>query len=282
MSMSEEIVVTVLDYDKKRIWINTSEPVFRKIQHELSKRRTIYFDGHPFHNVKDILKIDPGTLADGFFAKNWDEVEYDDECGMVRSQVEIPKAIFYGTKTKQRSTGKRLRFTILNRDNFTCTYCGRKPPEVKLCVDHKTPVSQGGTDHPDNLATACYDCNGGKSDKFNTGTQLDQTITDADGELILLWLGSSEHPVVLDIEKKLVYAPILDDHLHFRLYFDMTFDGVEIPVVRFKNRPRSYLELNFYKTHFPKLFVGSEDVPTDYESWAKKHSKSLQKLGVSV
>lgn len=36
-------------------------------------------------------------------------------------------------------------------------------PDVKLHVDHVTPVALGGTDDPSNLVTACADCNGGKS-----------------------------------------------------------------------------------------------------------------------
>ncbi len=58
--------------------------------------------------------------------------------------------------------GKKVRLEILKRDNFKCTYCGRKPPEVTLEVDHIIAVTQGGSDLPENLATACFDCNRGK------------------------------------------------------------------------------------------------------------------------
>jgi 5-methylcytosine-specific restriction endonuclease McrA len=60
--------------------------------------------------------------------------------------------------------GKALRFRILARDRFRCRYCGRKSPEVELHVDHVKPRSQGGTNEPGNLVTACTDCNLGKSD----------------------------------------------------------------------------------------------------------------------
>ncbi len=55
-----------------------------------------------------------------------------------------------------------LRYEIIERDNSTCVYCGRKPPEVSLEVDHVLAVSNGGTNDPENLVTACYDCNAGK------------------------------------------------------------------------------------------------------------------------
>lgn len=66
---------------------------------------------------------------------------------------------------KRKSTGKRLRFEIFKRDNFTCQYCGKQPPEVVLVIDHVTPVSAGGDNDPMNLMTACETCNQGKSDK---------------------------------------------------------------------------------------------------------------------
>ena len=57
---------------------------------------------------------------------------------------------------------KRLRFEIFRRDGYACRYCGRRAPAVILEVDHQIPVSRGGTDHPDNLISACLDCNRGK------------------------------------------------------------------------------------------------------------------------
>lgn len=59
---------------------------------------------------------------------------------------------------------KKVRFAVFNRDNFTCQYCGRKPPLVVLQCDHQVPVARGGSDDPSNLITACFDCNNGKSD----------------------------------------------------------------------------------------------------------------------
>ncbi|MGV9744619.1 HNH endonuclease [Rhodococcus zopfii] len=58
---------------------------------------------------------------------------------------------------------KRLRYEILRRDNHACRYCGATAPDVKLVVDHVTPVALGGGDEPTNLVTACADCNSGKS-----------------------------------------------------------------------------------------------------------------------
>lgn len=58
---------------------------------------------------------------------------------------------------------KQLRYQVLRRDNFTCRYCGAKAPDVPLTVDHVVPVTLGGQTVPDNLVTACQDCNSGKA-----------------------------------------------------------------------------------------------------------------------
>lgn len=63
---------------------------------------------------------------------------------------------------KRKSLTKKIRFEVFKRDGFVCQYCGERPPSVVLEVDHLTPVSKGGTNHIDNLATSCFDCNRGK------------------------------------------------------------------------------------------------------------------------
>lgn len=65
-----------------------------------------------------------------------------------------------------RSIGKSLRFSIFARDNFTCRYCGRQSDIVPLVIDHVIPVCKGGTADPENLITACNDCNAGKAGKL--------------------------------------------------------------------------------------------------------------------
>jgi 5-methylcytosine-specific restriction endonuclease McrA len=74
-----------------------------------------------------------------------------------------------------------VRYSILERDAFTCRYCGKSPPEVVLHVDHV--ISQldwrqrfgnldaaqaidgttlNGVNDPANLAASCAQCNLGK------------------------------------------------------------------------------------------------------------------------
>jgi type IV secretory pathway TrbD component len=58
----------------------------------------------------------------------------------------------------------RVRFSVLQRDGFRCTYCGRpgNEPGVVLHIDHVVPIVAGGSSTEDNLVTACERCNLGK------------------------------------------------------------------------------------------------------------------------
>lgn len=49
-----------------------------------------------------------------------------------------------------------LRRRVFERDGFKCVYCDAT---VRLECDHVIPVAQGGSDHIENLVTACMPCN---------------------------------------------------------------------------------------------------------------------------
>lgn len=67
---------------------------------------------------------------------------------------------------KRKNLSKGLRFDVFKRDQFTCQYCGQKPPDVVLQVDHIRPVALGGTNDVLNLVTSCEACNQGKKAKL--------------------------------------------------------------------------------------------------------------------
>ncbi len=71
---------------------------------------------------------------------------------------------------RRRTTGRdpslRLRWRVLQRDNFKCCGCGASPAitlGVELHVDHIDPWSKGGETVLENLQTLCSKCNLGKS-----------------------------------------------------------------------------------------------------------------------
>ena len=66
------------------------------------------------------------------------------------------------TQAKRQPLSKTARFEVFKRDGFRCQYCGQCPPAVVLEIDHVVALKRGGQDSPDNLITACFDCNRGK------------------------------------------------------------------------------------------------------------------------
>ncbi len=62
---------------------------------------------------------------------------------------------------------RRLRWRILQRDDFRCRKCGADAATdrgVRLDVDHIRPIAAGGRTEPENLQTLCSACNGGKGE----------------------------------------------------------------------------------------------------------------------
>ncbi len=79
-------------------------------------------------------------------------------------------------KFKKSAAGQRalmtskLRHEILERDGYTCKYCGssqKDEPNLLLEVDHIVPISKGGMTSVDNLQTLCWRCNRTKGSKIN-------------------------------------------------------------------------------------------------------------------
>lgn len=77
------------------------------------------------------------------------------------------------------AVSKRLRFEVLRRDNYQCRYCGAKPPETALRVDHVVPEALGGRAEPTNLVTSCEPCNNGKSSVVLDSPTVDDVAQDA-------------------------------------------------------------------------------------------------------
>ncbi len=97
--------------------------------------------------------------------------------------VPAPVGTSYGSREGGLivSLSKSRRFEVFKRDGFTCQYCGSRPPDVVLEVDHIQPRSKGGDDDELNLITSCVECNRGKAAKL-----LAEVIPRPDADLKLL------------------------------------------------------------------------------------------------
>lgn len=65
-----------------------------------------------------------------------------------------------------RDPSSRLRVKVMERDRFTCQYCGNSPAKdlsITLHIDHKVAWSKGGGTNLENLQVLCSRCNLGKS-----------------------------------------------------------------------------------------------------------------------
>jgi len=122
---------------------------------------------------------------------------------------------------ERKSISKKLRFEVLKRDSFTCQYCSAKPPKVPLEIDHIYPVCKGGKNNIDNLITACFDCNRGKSG--NELTSIPKSIIEkSEGKRIAL-SQYKEYQKILLAEKmqmeidinsvELVYSSVFEEYV---------------------------------------------------------------------
>ena len=63
--------------------------------------------------------------------------------------------------------GRALFDCLGEAQNWRCCYCGlrvfvdrpKRKQHNQPTIDHVTPLSKGGADHPDNMVIACFRCN---------------------------------------------------------------------------------------------------------------------------
>jgi len=110
----------------------------------------------------------------GFHLSDWGKLDmcrkfgpnyFCDDCiqrfGLNGQQTPVIKGLTTKQKNILKSFTPTLRASILVRDNYTCSKCQRSPLEgydITLNVKHIIPVSTGGTNDPENLATFCQRC----------------------------------------------------------------------------------------------------------------------------
>jgi len=115
--------------------------------------------------------------GDKWEEKNWDkwlqlslkDVWKDDQefINSIRQRIAIPKVIRYTKYDRIPKVTLRLsRKSIYERDKYTCYLCGEQFSEGKLSIDHVIPISRGGRNDWNNMATCCKNCNWKKEDKL--------------------------------------------------------------------------------------------------------------------
>lgn len=100
------------------------------------------------------------------------------------SENQLVERYYSEGNVKRQAMSPKQRLAVLARDGFRYVLCGqsREDSKVTLEVDHRVPVTQGGSNDIDNLQTLCKDCNRGKRDnlvplgpKSSSGVERQQT-----------------------------------------------------------------------------------------------------------
>ncbi len=137
-------------HELETYWLNLP-PVFYGVTIYLEKERWV---DEP---------ISPSARSRG---ESWIVLDTPEKADAWLTNATVSEVTTNDTQSKRTRRSRTLphsvRFHVLRRDNFQCTYCGGKPPEVRLQVDHIQPRSRGGTHDITNLRAACSECNIGK------------------------------------------------------------------------------------------------------------------------
>ena len=85
----------------------------------------------------------------------------------VSVKIRVPEVILltrYNGVPKQSVNFSRRN--LYRRDEYRCQYCGSKPAQQELSIDHVLPRSRGGTSTWENCVLACMRCNRRKGSRL--------------------------------------------------------------------------------------------------------------------
>ncbi|WP_257294010.1 HNH endonuclease [Endozoicomonas sp. YOMI1] len=91
-----------------------------------------------------------------------------------RTIIELPSIVACGGKRlfPCRNNPALTNYSLFERDNHQCMYCGRFFKTKELTRDHIVPKSRGGFDDWMNVVAACRRCNQFKGDKLLENTKM--------------------------------------------------------------------------------------------------------------
>jgi 5-methylcytosine-specific restriction endonuclease McrA len=84
----------------------------------------------------------------------------DEKIGSTSGDIRIPRVIVLTIYDRlPRRHVRYSRHNVFTRDDFTCQYCGDRPPRAQLNLDHVIPRAQGGRTTWENIVASCVSCN---------------------------------------------------------------------------------------------------------------------------
>lgn len=112
----------------------------------------------PFHRALRLLMLGKAELIN----------EYDWSITTSSGEVRMPSVVRLTDSFKRSDAKRPVRFSregVIERDNQTCQYCGKKFPLKELTLEHVVPRAQGGKTEWTNIVAACGPCNTRKADR---------------------------------------------------------------------------------------------------------------------
>ena len=86
--------------------------------------------------------------------------EADDGLPIIGREIRVPRVLhLLRYERTPRAVVRLTRKNLMLRDQFQCQYCGKRPSQRDLNVDHVMPRSRGGGDSWENLVVSCRFCN---------------------------------------------------------------------------------------------------------------------------
>lgn len=84
----------------------------------------------------------------------------------VTFRLRVPEILTLTRYEKPREEAVTFsRRNLFKRDHQTCQYCGARPGNSELTIDHVVPKSRGGSSTWDNCVLACVPCNARKANR---------------------------------------------------------------------------------------------------------------------
>ncbi len=144
-------------YTLQELYDNLAE-LWLKLGHQPS-RRELALAGSPISYKAYERKFGKWSVALKSFIAYYND---SDSSALIQNPILKHEA----PHSTSRDINLRMRFLVMQRDNFKCCLCGASPAKdssVELHVDHIIPWSKGGETVLNNLQTLCSKCNLGKS-----------------------------------------------------------------------------------------------------------------------
>jgi hypothetical protein len=139
----------------EEVWLKLGrQPKWREMKSPLSHYSTSPYESRFGTWHKALEKFVEAANSD---SKESEYIEEQVEKTEVTSEIKPHKT--------KRTINWRMRWQVLDRDNFRCISCGLSPAIASgtiLHVDHIKPWSKGGETVLENLQTLCATCNLGK------------------------------------------------------------------------------------------------------------------------